>query len=627
MTEISNDKVMYIAVVSSLGFLYLGYVLYIVVIQVHLHKLKATIHLFQHIPPEEIKKVVQQFDSNTDDKIVASKENFLTSKRMLLVLVIASLLVTSVCVGLVIYESFTSLENYHLAMQKVRAGNTFLQVLERTKFKILELIMEDGMKLNITKAAFHSEIGYHIQDMADHWLSFRYGEFDNNYRAITGLTTDIDKVVTTGLANCTSSNFTSCSLDYLVDQLRITKTLSDNAYYGVFDTNTILGSYGFIFDVSSSIRILTSQVISTFSGVFSKHVMIISAIVTPISVSVLLLIIYLIYTYMKYFSDEIHQFRQMLNHLPWELLDTDVNLHAYVLNYALSVKGKKSKTSSESASKEKAILEAAVEGGAICSMYGNINIFNESAQKMFGYRSDEVIGTALYELFSQETRIKVASFISNSLNASSNKGETISVQGMRKNKSTFPALLNISVCILGENKNILSCFIKDVTLEKEKDLELAEEKKKSESLLLNILPEKVAHRLQSGETFIADKVDDSTCLFSGIVDFNTFVQSKGAAEIVKLLNIIINGYDSLIPKYKLEKIKTIGEKVSQRISMHFKQFSIFVVGVFQHLMNLLLKNMQRWYFVLPLICLLSCPSIMQKTELGSPLLLVSTLEG
>ena len=64
----------------------------------------------------------------------------------------------------------------------------------------------------------------------------------------------------------------------------------------------------------------------------------------------------------------------------------------------------------------------------------------------------------------------------------------------------------MSVSVLKENENIISCFIKDTTIEKQHDAELAEEKKKSEVLLLNILPESVALRLQNGETFIADKV-------------------------------------------------------------------------------------------------------------------------
>lgn len=44
---------------------------------------------------------------------------------------------------------------------------------------------------------------------------------------------------------------------------------------------------------------------------------------------------------------------------------------------------------------------------------------------------------------------------------------------------------------------------------------MAEEKKKSETLLLNIMPEAVASRLKSGETFIAEKFNDVTVFFSG----------------------------------------------------------------------------------------------------------------
>jgi hypothetical protein len=51
---------------------------------------------------------------------------------------------------------------------------------------------------------------------------------------------------------------------------------------------------------------------------------------------------------------------------------------------------------------------------------------------------------------------------------------------------------------------------------------LAEEHKRSESLLLNILPEPIATRLKTSQQTIADGFDNCSILFADIVDFTKF---------------------------------------------------------------------------------------------------------
>ncbi|SVD91524.1 uncharacterized protein METZ01_LOCUS444378, partial [marine metagenome] len=54
---------------------------------------------------------------------------------------------------------------------------------------------------------------------------------------------------------------------------------------------------------------------------------------------------------------------------------------------------------------------------------------------------------------------------------------------------------------------------------------IQDEKEKSESLLLNILPESIAERLKLGETKIADKLDNVTILFADIVGFTRITKA------------------------------------------------------------------------------------------------------
>ncbi|HSH95948.1 MAG TPA: adenylate/guanylate cyclase domain-containing protein [Roseimicrobium sp.] len=85
------------------------------------------------------------------------------------------------------------------------------------------------------------------------------------------------------------------------------------------------------------------------------------------------------------------------------------------------------------------------------------------------------------------------------------------------------------------------------------------ERDRSERLLLNILPRRLAERLKAGETTIADYHPDVTVLFADIVGFTNLSQVVSAAELVRLLNEIFSAFDLLATRYGLEKIKTIGD--------------------------------------------------------------------
>ena len=78
-------------------------------------------------------------------------------------------------------------------------------------------------------------------------------------------------------------------------------------------------------------------------------------------------------------------------------------------------------------------------------------------------------------------------------------------------------------------------------------------------LLLNILPGPIIERMRSGETRIADQVDNATVLFADIVGFTTVASGVSALEVVEILDRIFSEFDRLADFYQVEKIKTIGD--------------------------------------------------------------------
>jgi adenylate cyclase len=80
-----------------------------------------------------------------------------------------------------------------------------------------------------------------------------------------------------------------------------------------------------------------------------------------------------------------------------------------------------------------------------------------------------------------------------------------------------------------------------------------------EALLLNILPEEVAERLQAEPNAIADHFDDTSILFADVVDFTPLASRLNPGEVVALLDRLFTAFDELVDRYEVEKIKTIGD--------------------------------------------------------------------
>lgn len=88
---------------------------------------------------------------------------------------------------------------------------------------------------------------------------------------------------------------------------------------------------------------------------------------------------------------------------------------------------------------------------------------------------------------------------------------------------------------------------------------LRQERKRSEKLLLNILPTSIASRLKEGETQIADAFSDATILFADIAGFTKMSSQMNPEDMVSMLNKVFSAFDVLSDKHNLEKIKTIGD--------------------------------------------------------------------
>lgn len=85
------------------------------------------------------------------------------------------------------------------------------------------------------------------------------------------------------------------------------------------------------------------------------------------------------------------------------------------------------------------------------------------------------------------------------------------------------------------------------------------ERKRSEELLLNILPEEVAEELKAKGEADAKHMDDVTVLFTDFKGFTAMSELVTPKQLVKDLHECFSAFDNICDKYGIEKIKTIGD--------------------------------------------------------------------
>jgi class 3 adenylate cyclase len=106
--------------------------------------------------------------------------------------------------------------------------------------------------------------------------------------------------------------------------------------------------------------------------------------------------------------------------------------------------------------------------------------------------------------------------------------------------------------------------LRDIERRKTRELESAlreveEQRAISERLLLNILPKTVAQELRESGSVSAMYFEDVTIAMTDFVHFTRSSQRLAAEELVHALHEHFTAYDTIVERYGLEKLKTVGD--------------------------------------------------------------------
>jgi adenylate cyclase len=102
---------------------------------------------------------------------------------------------------------------------------------------------------------------------------------------------------------------------------------------------------------------------------------------------------------------------------------------------------------------------------------------------------------------------------------------------------------------------------------------IKQEKERSENLLLNILPAEIARELKEKGKADAKDFEEVSVLFTDFEDFSGTSEKLSSKELVAEIHACFEAFDGIIGKYRLEKIKTIGDSymAAGGLPIHFPE--------------------------------------------------------
>ncbi|MBL7859658.1 MAG: PAS domain S-box protein [Cyclobacteriaceae bacterium] len=214
---------------------------------------------------------------------------------------------------------------------------------------------------------------------------------------------------------------------------------------------------------------------------------------------------------------------------------------------------------------------------------GYITDWNEKSNEVTGYSKSEAFARKFAELLEIKMNSKFESAFAELLYGKSMANFELSIQG--KAGQVINLLMNATprknladkvdgILFIGQDITELIAYRKSLekkvaertlklrqsNLEIRQQNELIEkERKKSDQLLQNILPEFVASEIKEKGHVAPRHFESATILFADLVGFTELCKGLSPEDILYELNYIVVGFDMIIEKCGLEKIKTIGD--------------------------------------------------------------------
>ena len=198
-------------------------------------------------------------------------------------------------------------------------------------------------------------------------------------------------------------------------------------------------------------------------------------------------------------------------------------------------------------------MHLSVEAGT-----GRILECNQTLLDNLGYDKPEVLSKHVFDMYHPDELEKVRE----NLQSFSRDGKLkhTEFRVLKSDGSTLEVSLKFSAVADETGKILYSNAVwRDVSEIKTMQRALEAEKRRTEDVLLNVLPRSIVERLKSSPAVIADDAKNATILFCDIAGFTQLSRQLSPEKLISSLNIVFSEFDHLVGFYELEKIKTIGD--------------------------------------------------------------------
>ena len=134
----------------------------------------------------------------------------------------------------------------------------------------------------------------------------------------------------------------------------------------------------------------------------------------------------------------------------------------------------------------------------------------------------------------------------------------------------------------------------------ERTSELQREKEKTDELLANLLPRDTANELKNTGKATSQKYEMVTVLFSDIEGFTKIAEQMNPEKLIDELDNFFFHFDSVVEKYNIEKIKTIGDAYMCAGGIPYKnrtnpvEVVLAALEMQEYMRQLKQKNAQIW---------------------------------
>jgi PAS domain S-box-containing protein len=230
---------------------------------------------------------------------------------------------------------------------------------------------------------------------------------------------------------------------------------------------------------------------------------------------------------------------------------------------------------------------------------GDFEWINDAYTKLYGFTVDDLFSMKGKNILSADPNINLQDLVSIWFK---NK-KTVTLESEKEKKNGKKIWVQTTLTPILDRKGDITKLVAidtDISQLKKTEKALLKEVDKSDKLLLNILPKKVAEELKQKGVTTPETFENVAVMFSDFVDFTKFASALEPKELMSELNELYTAFDDIIGKNNCERIKTIGDAYMAVSGMHKKvdnsalSLTKVAIEIVEYLNNRNKNNPNKW---------------------------------